>query len=182
MCWYDLHHHIKCGHKFFSPQPSTRCKTAKRRSWDPEAEMPCISVKRQSRNRIVRLIERCTNCENTRWGLMILPVLAVPRDTKATPSTGETLDSQRRVSKKRKAGDEKPIADPSVRGNGTKRRKIQPVKKKELLKPQAEKKGDSTRRLQAKPIRRITGVQCEPPCIRTKCGERDSGIQVATER
>ncbi|KAF3162045.1 hypothetical protein TWF788_002155 [Orbilia oligospora] len=127
MCWYDLHHHIECGHKFFSPQPSARCKTAKKRSWDPEAEMPCISVKRQSRNRIVHLQTRCTNCENTGWNPDIPPAPTLPQGPKVTPSTGDTLGSQGRASKKRKAGPERPNAGPSSKGTGTKRRKVQSV-------------------------------------------------------
>ncbi|KAK6534294.1 hypothetical protein TWF281_005622 [Arthrobotrys megalospora] len=129
MCWYDLQLYTTCGHKFFASLPSSRCRAAKKRSIDPEAEMPCIGLKKQTRTRIEQIAAKCSNCENKLdWGLVTSTSPAViPHRPDASPSTGKSdVPGQQKDSKgkKRKAVTKKENVRPSeAGGTETKRRK-----------------------------------------------------------
>ncbi|KAK6503035.1 hypothetical protein TWF481_008070 [Arthrobotrys musiformis] len=78
MCSYDLHHFLHCDHKFFSNHPASLCKLAKKRASPSPSEdqeegkakadlqMPCIDIKRRSKNAMVRIPDICTNCQSVR--------------------------------------------------------------------------------------------------------------------
>ncbi|KAJ6262174.1 hypothetical protein Dda_2979 [Drechslerella dactyloides] len=61
MCSYLTDRYEGCGHELCADLPVELCKTAKTRAVDPDAEMPCISVK-DVRNKKVIVPGDCHNC------------------------------------------------------------------------------------------------------------------------